>query len=96
MKDACKTFFYIYNFMKYFCLINISSFFSLHRPKNVECQFELEKQESAKSANAKGRLPLLVLGVVRWLPARHSNDVFQKMYGLLVPSRMGKQTVLRR
>jgi hypothetical protein len=40
-------------------------------------KFELEKQELAKIANTKGRLPLLVSGVVRWTPARHSNDIFK-------------------
>ena len=40
-------------------------------------EFELEKRELAKIANAKGRLPLLILGVVRWSPAIHSSDIFK-------------------
>jgi hypothetical protein len=42
-----------------------------------EWEFELEKRELAKIAISKGRLPLLVLGIVRWSPARHSNDIFK-------------------
>ena len=56
MQVVCKIFFYAYNFMKYICMI-ANSLFPPHRSKNGDCQFELEKREFAKIANAQGRLP---------------------------------------